>query len=291
MYSEVMHDKCRNYYCQRKDERNYLVEIRNTVFYDKIKQHNKYIANNSRSLIFDVDSNSVEQFNSVVAKFVGGKRINYSLNKSYNARCSAAVVSFNCNRPHYALHKTLTNKSPGKTTKLLELRRIKHNKQNLLRRKLRDKCSKRNERNILQQNSSADYGENCQKPDLSIEDLEKEKEDFLKNLQKSDKERYELERQTVLHGDSGRWLEERRKIITASNFHRICRKRPNTTCKNIVKNLLYDSKNLNVASLLHGRKYEENAKKKLEQQLNIHVEPCGLFINKNIQYLGKLFQK
>lgn len=281
------HDECRSYYCQRKDERNYLLEINQTAFYDKIRQYNKYLANNSRSLIFDVDSNAVEQFNAVVAKFVGGKRINYSLNKSYNARCSAAVVSFNCKRPHYALHKTLTKTSPGKNTKLLELRRIKHNSQNLLRRKLRQKYFKTKERKVVEQDTGLDYGENCQKPDLPLEELEKEKEEFLRNLQKTDEERYDLERQTILQGDSGRWLEERRKIITASNFHRICRKRPNTTCKNIVRNLLYDSKTLNVASLMHGRNYEENAKKKLEQQLNIKVEPCGLFIKKDIQYLGK----
>ncbi|KAF2888058.1 hypothetical protein ILUMI_18114 [Ignelater luminosus] len=34
---------------------------------------------NVRSLIQDVDSNVVEHFNSTVAKFVGGKRINFSL--------------------------------------------------------------------------------------------------------------------------------------------------------------------------------------------------------------------
>lgn len=41
------------------------------------------VAVHSRSLIEDVDSNAVEQFNFVTAKLVGGKRINYSLRRGY----------------------------------------------------------------------------------------------------------------------------------------------------------------------------------------------------------------
>lgn len=36
------------------------------------------VASHSPSLIHNVDSNAVERYNSIVAKFVGGKRINFS---------------------------------------------------------------------------------------------------------------------------------------------------------------------------------------------------------------------
>ncbi|KAF2896350.1 hypothetical protein ILUMI_09813, partial [Ignelater luminosus] len=41
------------------------------------------VSKQARSLIYDLDSNIVEQYHSVVAKFVGGKRINYSKSNSY----------------------------------------------------------------------------------------------------------------------------------------------------------------------------------------------------------------
>ncbi|KAJ8888196.1 hypothetical protein PR048_007683 [Dryococelus australis] len=41
-------------------------------------QNPEKVANNASSLILDVDNNMAENYNSVVAKFVGGKRINFS---------------------------------------------------------------------------------------------------------------------------------------------------------------------------------------------------------------------
>jgi hypothetical protein len=55
----------------------------------------KRIANLSSSLLYDVDNNPVESYNSIVNKFVAGKRINFSLRGSYRGRCFAAAISFN----------------------------------------------------------------------------------------------------------------------------------------------------------------------------------------------------
>ncbi|KAK4883412.1 hypothetical protein RN001_006731 [Aquatica leii] len=61
----------------------------------RLEQHLKMVWLNARSLLEDVDSNVVEHFNSIVAKHVGGKQINFSLRGSYQGRCAAAVVRFN----------------------------------------------------------------------------------------------------------------------------------------------------------------------------------------------------
>jgi hypothetical protein len=43
------------------------------------------VAHHAQSLIYNVNNNAVEGFNCVVAKFVGGKRVNFSLRgKSLN---------------------------------------------------------------------------------------------------------------------------------------------------------------------------------------------------------------
>jgi len=53
------------------------------------------VADNSKSLIHDVDSNYCEKLNSILNKHIAGKRINFSQKQSYNIRVQAAIVSFN----------------------------------------------------------------------------------------------------------------------------------------------------------------------------------------------------
>jgi hypothetical protein len=41
------------------------------------------VVNNSKSLLLDVDNNICEQFNSLINKYIAGKRINFSQKQSY----------------------------------------------------------------------------------------------------------------------------------------------------------------------------------------------------------------
>ncbi|XP_077535959.1 uncharacterized protein LOC144148274 [Haemaphysalis longicornis] len=54
-----------------------------------------------RLIADDVGNNGAAHYNSVVAKFVGGKRINYSLKGSYETRCFAASLSFNSKNAYH----------------------------------------------------------------------------------------------------------------------------------------------------------------------------------------------
>ncbi|KAG5880691.1 hypothetical protein JTB14_024263 [Gonioctena quinquepunctata] len=47
------------------------------------------------SLLYNMNNNGFEHYNSIVSKFVGGKRINYSRKNVYQSRCEAAVMSLN----------------------------------------------------------------------------------------------------------------------------------------------------------------------------------------------------
>jgi hypothetical protein len=49
----------------------------------------------SLSLIYNVNNNLVEGYSSVVAKYVGGKRIHFSNKGLYKAQCTAAMLSYN----------------------------------------------------------------------------------------------------------------------------------------------------------------------------------------------------
>lgn len=92
------HSKCDSYFCdpdKTKAPINNLPSMKESKVLDEIMIHLKRLLNNADSLILDIDSNIVEQFNSIVAKFIGGKRINYSLGQSYGDRCLASVIQHN----------------------------------------------------------------------------------------------------------------------------------------------------------------------------------------------------
>lgn len=75
------------------------------------------LIDNATSLLHDVTNNICEQFNSVVNKFIAGKRINFSQRNSYNTRVKAAIVSFNSGGMLLRhMHKKITNNSPGRHT-------------------------------------------------------------------------------------------------------------------------------------------------------------------------------
>lgn len=109
--------------------------VANREFFTKLNQVISSISNHARSLIEDVDSNVVEQFNSIIVKFTGGKRINFSRRRSYAGRCNAAVVSFNSRRCHYELHKQMYGISPGKVLKRYE--QLRRHRQ-IIMRKIKD---------------------------------------------------------------------------------------------------------------------------------------------------------
>lgn len=72
------------------------------------------LTNNTNSLIMDVDNNACEQLNSVINKFLGGKRINFTQKSSYSTRVHAAVVSYNSEEYLRAVKKHIAHTSPGK---------------------------------------------------------------------------------------------------------------------------------------------------------------------------------
>lgn len=132
------HNMCASYFCNKVNDINYSEKIKSTdpIFYSTIMQHIRYLARHSRSLLQNVDSNVVESLNGIIAKLIGGKRINFAMSRSYQGRCSAATLTKNTKRPFYNLHKTLLKRSPGKRnpSSILEMRRLKiRTRQNELR--------------------------------------------------------------------------------------------------------------------------------------------------------------
>jgi hypothetical protein len=75
------HSKCAPYFCKNVGQVTNVVEYSeflNSSLFISFIQALKRVATLSSSLLYDVDNNSVESYNSIVNKFVGGKRINFS---------------------------------------------------------------------------------------------------------------------------------------------------------------------------------------------------------------------
>ncbi|GBP09537.1 hypothetical protein EVAR_76550_1 [Eumeta japonica] len=109
---------------------------------------------------------------------------------------------------------------------------------------------------------------------------------FLDSLNKTDKEREHIQKTTILQRDCSEWMELRRSLLTASNFSTIIKMKQSPKCANTVKKIIYGTNLEHVASIKHGRNNEGQALKQLAEQEGINIEQCGLFIDKDLPFLG-----
>lgn len=281
------HRECskRGYFCQLDQttapkELNLVPGFVSSGLYPAIMDVFRDISRHSRSLLADVTSNYVEHFNSIVAKYIGGKRINFAKSGSYKGRCSAAVLQHNTGSLHYKLHKTMYKSSPGTFVKSMEARR----KRMTDRRRKKTRCRKSLFLRTSRKNEEIDYGLQAQRPDLDENTMELETQEFLRSLKKSEEERERIQRETVLQSDSSEWLELRRNILTASNFGRVCKMRPSTGCESLVKQMLYST--FDCEAMEWGRRNEETARAELEAEVGKTISKCGLFIDHEVPFLG-----
>lgn len=73
--------------------------------------------------------------------------------------------------------------------------------------------------------------------------------------------------------------------ITSANFGSICKMKKSTHCGNLVKHLMY-SKFRGNSSTRWGQDHEFDAITKFEETCYKKVKRCGLFIDKNLKFLG-----
>ncbi|XP_025198499.1 uncharacterized protein LOC112596890 [Melanaphis sacchari] len=276
------HNKCDKYFCKesKTGDQNLVSIAENCGLMREINMANRRLFNNAQSLLKNVDNNICEQFNSMINKYIGGKRTNLSQKHTYNTRVEAAVIAFNSQSYLRTIHKSITNASPGTFGKrfLSDAKRIRIN--NCRRRILFPK----NKIHLKVNGPDEDYG--LSEPlieDISEEDIKQKKIAFIKSL--SEMDRSYLEKETRNQADSQLWHVERRNRITASNFGKICKMRPHTSCKNTVYGLLYGN-NIQAKALDYGKSMEPYARNEFETKFGLKVSPAGLCVDSEIPYLA-----
>lgn len=104
------HTNCAKYFsCTNQGGFNFIPRFEQSPLFDPFMKALRHLSYNAGSLIQDVDSNIVEQFNGIIAMLVGGKRVNFSLKNSYETRCYAAVIQFNTSRLHSEINRNIFN--------------------------------------------------------------------------------------------------------------------------------------------------------------------------------------
>lgn len=109
------HKGCSSYFCggSKINDINMVPEALQCRILQEIYKIMSRLVNNCSSLIEDLDNNICEQFNSIINKHVGGKRIKFSQSHNYSTRVKAAIIAFNSKTYLRTINKKLINFSPG----------------------------------------------------------------------------------------------------------------------------------------------------------------------------------
>ncbi|KAI4454130.1 homeobox-like domain superfamily [Holotrichia oblita] len=218
------------------------------------------------SLLYDGDTNAVETYNSIVNKFVGGKRINFSLSGSYKYRCLCAAISYNNNGDYINALKKFVN--PGISAKYTEefaKAKISKNKRPRL------KILRRPNRHA--NNVDSNYGLNNDIiDDKTEEEITSMKDNFLRELMSTNP--IAMEEQTRGQRDNPIWFKEKRNRLTASNFGRICNMRAKTNTANTVES----------SPILYGANLSGTVKSIRTSELsNLNASPFQLLMSRALR--------
>ena len=279
------HKECQKlaYFCKKYSDPNrvdYVPRLRETAIYENIEEAMQQLFGKADSLLRGLNNNAVEGFNNIIAKFIGGKRINFGRAGSYQGRVSAAVVQYNTKEAFSRL-STAMNKEPPTMIRKLEGRRKRAAEKAREYKKEAKASSFRNQKQTCDQ----DYGPNAAKPDMEEAVYSSECKRHADILLHWQTRRDEIQVETRDQANSDKWIGYRKKLLTASNFGKVCRLRKTTPRANTVKSIMYPQLH-NLHSLQYGRENEANALKQMQEELGMHILRCGLFIDDTVPHLG-----
>lgn len=278
------HSACPEYikeYCNTNDI-NHIERMKRDPIYELIMTPTRRLLYNAKSLYIGQSTNSAENYNSVLAKMVGGKRINFSLGNGYKIRSMMAAVQYNTHSSFTAMHHNNCTTGPNVQIKQIEQRRKRSNRLALSRYSVKKALRIARKQPKKHCKTDKDYGQECAKPDLSKDDYEAEKQIVLKKLECNYIRRLEIERETVEQCNSPMWRSIRKTMLTASNFGPVIRARKKSS---YVLLLLYPKFTGSTATR-YGIDNEDTARYQLECEKKIKIRKCGIFIDSELNFLA-----
>ena len=193
------HSKCASYFCNdeiKKRTENLVPELKANGMFQKVEGLALRLPFHAYSFVHNETNNMVESFNARVAKFVGGKRVNFSQRRSYAGRCAAAVISYNSGKLQSTVHKYIFGTEANR-----EIIKLESYRQQLNLKRLEKNVKKKK---VFKATPSRDlhYGEECQKVDMDDKEYQATKTEFLLRLEISLEEKDKIEQDTILQSAS-----------------------------------------------------------------------------------------
>ncbi|XP_065574204.1 uncharacterized protein LOC136036116 [Artemia franciscana] len=243
----------------------------------------------------DATTNLAESYMSVVAKFIGEKQISRSKRGSYHARVHGASLAYNSGpKWHQLAWKNIFGLSPSSVTKkycnkTAKLRVISKRNLTSYYSALGGKhVAKLKNRNYNFGNR--DYGPNCNKPDMTSDEMNLAIQKYTDENLKLDFASIScLFNSTKGQSKNDTWVEERSKRITSSYFHRIATRKNSTRVAPIVKQIRNLGPRFCSALMKKGLDLEVVALEAYENKFNLKVvkgDQIGLSVHPQYQYLA-----
>ncbi|KAJ6639805.1 hypothetical protein Bhyg_12552 [Pseudolycoriella hygida] len=286
-----VHDNCDKYFCTKEttqQARDLVVQLKSYgLFLAILNNCQYYFANKATSLLAGYDNNMPENFNSLVAKYTGGKRVNHVLAGSYKGRTAIAAVHFNTKgRSTTTFQKSKYNSVTPASLKL-EMRRKRKVVENT-RRLENNRKSRQKDQTPGGKKKVRQYGDGHEDLDFTQSQYDLAKSNFLQQLEDNRHNRAALELETRGQRFVSRWSEIRQYLLTTSYFGRILNARNRNSYPKIVEDILYhNSQYSNNAATVHSRLFEKEALLVFcENYSSEDVDVCGIFIDAEYCFLG-----
>lgn len=270
------HSNCPTYikgFC-KDDDANYVPALKECNTFEKMSATMRKLMYCSKDLIQGETNNAAEHFNSIVAKFVGGKRVNFSLSNAYGYKANVAAVQYNTKAALTTFYKTKFNKNPPALTRKIELKRLRKADSGKERRK------KMKELKIIRtpfcrvKQSGTGYGPGSQSTDLSTEDFENEKRIHFEKLNKNHEDRL-FETKTRDKEKCNLWNETVPIMLLSRDFGSICKARLLAThVKELTQRKVAETK-----AKRHHNEPQSFAMQQLGTEQNISIRESGLYID------------
>lgn len=236
----------------------------------------------AKDLLIGETNNPAEHFNSIVAKFVGGKRVNFSLSNSYGYRANAAAVQFNTQAALSKLYQTKFDTDAPPLARKIEVKRLRKSEQGKKRRM------------ILKQNNiirtpfyrtsqrGTGYGPGHAEPDMNQQDFDNEKRIHFEKLAKFYDNRIAIEKDTLKKQHCNLWNEIVPNMFMSKDFGSICKARS----LEVQVKALSNRKLAETKSSRHQIESISIALQQLGTEENFCVGDCGVFIDETHNFLA-----
>ena len=239
------------------------------------------VAANTESFLLNTTTNLVESLNALICKYNAGKRIDFSKRGGYNARVGHSILdSIQNHHAQSAVFKFLSLPVPDALQKMEDDRELK------VARNKRYDCKKRRTAKHYK-STDKDYGETSQTPDMDPEVYKQQEEAVSEGLAENQRDRLAIAERITAQSGNAEWTRVRRKVVTGSNYGEICRRFDSTSCRALVKKLLYTTGKYGVTSAMqYGKGHEEDARKAVEKEISCDVKPTGSWIDSHFLCFG-----